>query len=725
MQFTRQVLQPGFGVHYGSNVLQCLMDDASPGVDLLVREAVQNSLDAAADGASYVSVEFEYSKIELSSLRGILDEETVGSLIEKRAYLDGGLYIRDKGTVGLSGPKRFIDGNHGNYGNFLKLCFSVGLKQEKEGSGGSWGFGKSIFFRVCAGPVLYYSRFIQNGFFFERLIFCLIENQTIRHDCILSEGAGLAWWGDYDEATASVVPCEDPNRIRAVLDKLGLPRYSQEETGTLIFLPCLRSGQIPVVPEPLFNKEEESKESLESNLEAFKRYTSIAIQRWYSPRLEGGGYTRGACLKASVNGVEVGSTGDPLLPFFDLIRKLYSCAVNGEVADPDLVGLAKLIPLQLRSTFADGDTSPGILAAIRLPHGHSLIRGRDSKFPDPEVQVFNFKDLEQTRCRPIIAMARQPGMVVAYRNSGEWVDEVMPDPDGCLLVGVFVLRSAALLMPDYLDACLEEYVRHREPPAHNDWLDGQSPGGKPLTIIRRLKAAVAKGLNRTFYLTNARDTERSSSRLGDVLGSLYLPNGFGQSPKVKAKRSGEWHCPEHQEYTCRSPGLCPNCDAGLVQDDFPNKGASESPRLTVVKQRFPREGMLYLEIEVFSGSSEHAVMDVMIASEGAAISRRNWDDWVGTQFPVTLSEINLISYRVQEDKWASQIDHESLSAAHDMTKYGDTSIPASVLLFNNHAAVEFKFNIKNVLFKFSLLLSSWDTVGKPVLFLRPHLADQR
>ncbi len=725
MQFTRKVLQAGFGVHYGSNVLQCLMDDASPGVDILVREAVQNSLDAASDSASCVSVEFNYSRIELSSLRGILDEETVESLIEKRGSLGVGLYIRDKGTVGLSGPKRFIDGNNGNYGNFLKLCFSVGLKQEKEGSGGSWGFGKSIFFRVCAGPVLYYSRFIKNGEYFERLIFCLIENQTLLNDCVLNEGAGLAWWGDQDEATGSVVPCEDPERIHAVLDKLELPHYSQDETGTLIFLPCLRSGQTPVGVEQLFSKEEESKESLETELEAFKRYTSIAIQRWYSPRLERGGYTRGARLKASVNGIEVGSTGDPLLPFFNLIQKLYSCAVNGEVTDPDLVGLAKVIPLQLRSTFADGDTSPGILAAIRLPLGHSLIQGRDSKYPEPEVQVFNFKDLEQTRCRPIIAMARNPGMVVAYRNSGEWVDEIMPDPDGCLLAGVFVLRSAARLTPDYSDVCLEEYVRRREPPAHNDWLDGQSPGGKPLTIIRRLKAAVAKGLNRNFYIRTARDSEGASSRLGDVLGSLYLPNGFGQSPKVKAKKNVKWYCPEHQEYICRSPGHCPKCNAGLVQVDFPLKAVGEAPRLTVVKQHFLHEGVLYLEIEVSSGSAEYVAMDVMMASDGAAISKQNWDDWVGTRFPLELSEINLISYKALGCEWDSRIDPESLGDALHSADDEDTSIPSAMVLSNDNVSITFKFNIKTALLKFSVLLRSYGTVGKPVFFLRPCLADQR
>jgi hypothetical protein len=118
-------------------------------------------------------------------------------------------------------------------------------------------------------------------------------------------------------------------------------------------------------------------------------------------------------------------------------------------------------------------------------------------------------------------------------------------------------------------------------------------------------------------------------------------------------------------------------------------------------------------------------MDVMIASEGAAISRQNWDAWVGTPFPVALSEINLISYSFQEGKRAARIDPESLSISHGGANCGVTNIPVAMLLSNEDVAVDFKFSIKNVLLKFSMLLISYDSVAKPVFFLRHNLPDQR
>ncbi len=718
MHFVRRVLQPGFGIHYGSNVLQCLMDDSSPGIDLLVREAVQNSLDAAVDGAASVRVEFNYSELRVGALDGILDAKTVESLIRLHGDTKTALCIRDIGSVGLSGPNSFAGSRCEDYGNFLKLCFSVGLKQSKEGSGGSWGFGKSIFYRLSHAPVLYYSRFLQDGDFRERLIFCLIEDQDNRAQCVVDAGAGLAWWGDYDQDTNSIIPCEVPERIYAVLEKLELPRYLGDETGTLIFLPCLREGQVPKSPSESGNSEDPEWISLKyTELEQYKRYTSIAIQRWYSPRLCGGGYVAGPMLQASVNGLEVGSENDPLLPFFSLIQKLYAFAVRNEADETDLKGKARLIPLQLRSTFADGDTSPGVFAVVRLPHGHSLLNGFGQDYPDHEVQAFNFKNLEESRKRPMIAMVRKPGMIVAYRNSGEWVDDIAPDPQGCHLVGIFVLRSDARMSPDYPDTLLEEYIRHREPPSHNDWVDGRGCNGRTLNLLMRLKVSIAKGVNRAYYSKAIVPTDKSGFMLGDIIADRYFPAGFSPLSKRETVPRIKWYCPEHPGIRKVLPGFCLTCGSILEQQRVKNQGGSGGPKITIVGQRFPAPGIIVVETELSGGSARSVILEVMVASDGAAVSRKAWEEGIGTSFPIELSELYLHDYKCLEkaesngdrgDGWASLAPSDSVPYIS----------PVLVTVSRECGTAHFEFKTPNILIRASITMERRDSGVRPVLAIR-------
>ena len=51
----REILKTDYAVSYGSATLSSLQNDSVPEIDLLVREAIQNSSDAAIglDGPSY------------------------------------------------------------------------------------------------------------------------------------------------------------------------------------------------------------------------------------------------------------------------------------------------------------------------------------------------------------------------------------------------------------------------------------------------------------------------------------------------------------------------------------------------------------------------------------------------------------------------------------------------------------------------------------------------
>ncbi|MCG4788632.1 hypothetical protein L0N33_25225, partial [Roseburia faecis] len=60
--------------------------------------------------------------------------------------------------------------------NFFKLVFGLGKNQEANGAGGSWGLGKTSYFRIGCGIVIYYTRIKAEQDYEERLIASLIED---------------------------------------------------------------------------------------------------------------------------------------------------------------------------------------------------------------------------------------------------------------------------------------------------------------------------------------------------------------------------------------------------------------------------------------------------------------------------------------------------------------------------------------------------------------------
>jgi hypothetical protein len=67
----------------------------------------------------------------------------------------------------------------------------LGKNQEADGAGGSWGLGKTSFFRLGIGIVIYYTRVeIENGYE-ERLIASLIESPKQKNRLLPTNGREL------------------------------------------------------------------------------------------------------------------------------------------------------------------------------------------------------------------------------------------------------------------------------------------------------------------------------------------------------------------------------------------------------------------------------------------------------------------------------------------------------------------------------------------------------
>ena len=169
------VNRTGKMVQTGHSLLKLIQNSSLSTVDLLVRESLQNSLDAAIHGGKKVTANFITGQCERVKVDAIFTGITkaLGECIEgeKTDFIA----ISDKGTTGLTGPLLEADYEEdADKGNLRKLIYEICQAQSVADKGGSWGLGKTVYFRVGVGIVIYYTRIAVSGGYEERLAAALI-----------------------------------------------------------------------------------------------------------------------------------------------------------------------------------------------------------------------------------------------------------------------------------------------------------------------------------------------------------------------------------------------------------------------------------------------------------------------------------------------------------------------------------------------------------------------
>lgn len=243
-----EIAEPGRMTQSGSSLLKLIQNNNMPILDLLVRESIQNSLDAKNEKDSYVTVEFKTALFDKEKLN--LELNGVTETLNKRYKEKECSYIAicDTNTTGLTGKLHYDDVKDNQYGNLLKLIYEISRPQEAEGAGGSWGLGKTVYFRIGIGLVLYYSR-IRNeeGNFESRLAASLVEDEMKKDSIIPSLNGkskrGIAWWGK-SIGNNKTCPITDENYINQILSIFNIMPYKEEVTGTIIIIPYINSKEL-------------------------------------------------------------------------------------------------------------------------------------------------------------------------------------------------------------------------------------------------------------------------------------------------------------------------------------------------------------------------------------------------------------------------------------------------------------------------------------------------
>lgn len=489
-----QPLTPGANVFYGHAVLDQLGLEM-PLIDLLVRETIQNSLDAAS-GEGPVRVEFRIRTVPTNDVVGLL--EGCGSLASDLPVECVLLEISDTGTTGLGGSTRMSScASPRDFGQFIRLVYSMGVNQQTMGAGGSHGIGKSIYYHIGKGLAFFHSRIADpNSGPEHRLAACWVEDQLLPSGILqkVGEGSistGVCWWGALGDEMDEKRPIEGSEECLPILGALHTP--FRTSNGTSIIVPFLDLEKLDC-----------------RSIEQLQERIRESICRWYFPRMKGSKTSGLPILEAFVDGVEVEPSGAAIS---GLLQQVRNVALDGA----DSAGI------QVRAVEVNGiEPEAGWLSWVQIPEGSAVPAEVDSG-----------------EGGHLLALVRKPGMVVRYHRADSWMS-AGDAPSHVLAVFQSNPDARILLKGKSGELPLEEYLRACEAGNHHGWEHRHEVGeihlGERQNFVNRIRKALRGILDPE--VRKPRETLDSSPEFGRKLGRLLLPASFGRrAAPMTAQRS--------------------------------------------------------------------------------------------------------------------------------------------------------------------------------------------
>lgn len=612
------ILGMDYGSSYGSGSLKALQNDNLPEIDLLIREAIQNSSDASLrEPGNSFGVSFNYKTFLpkrfndlLSDVKDILNERYPEAEAD---YLE----IRDHKTSGLTGSVRRAEvaQSPDDHGNYFKLVFDTGKEQTNSDdgmAGGSWGYGKSVYFRFGIGLVLFYSQIKTDSGYESRLIVALVEHENSR-DAILSgvreDAIGRAWWGRWDAAdNTELLPVTDETEIKEILDVFSAEPFGACETGTSIIIPYIDKDKLmeSIFPENCGISEDVI--SMCSFKDDIVEYTKLAIQKWYAPKIFNKNlakYSNQKWLAARVNGVGIKNTD--MRPLFQLVQELYTSALSANKSgkqdyNSELFRGIKSVPVPSKKVQGDraGFVSTVIVTNEDLGSTGAII--------PPQAYLRLFGAL--TKNDPIVMYARAAGMVLDYKIDGRWTKGLIkPEGEDQMLLSFFVPDCGLKLKNDkalgeYSGMSLGNYLRKCEKSDHMAWTDPSA-----LTVVTNIASQTTAKINDCYRAKSSGESEGTASKLSGKLGRRLLPTlSFGKKKGSSGGSGGEGG----------SGGTVNNLDC-------------------ILRQSIISADSMTIEFELkFKNIRKEAFIGVFVESEVGLMDAHSWKTGIGTEFPIEI-----------------------------------------------------------------------------------------
>ena len=527
----------------GSSILNGLTPVLSM-LDLFVRESIQNSYDAMIDGENHINVEFN---------TGYFDDERLPQYFEginyKLNYLKGKNYkflsIKDSNTTGLVGPTTISQiGESADWGKFINLIKNFAKSNKLEGAGGSYGHGKSNYYKIGNGLVIYYTRIkLSNDLYEERLMGCVVEQEKNK-DGLLYEiqkgnNTGIAWWGEM--INNELYPITKGNEINQILECFDIERYKNDETGTTVIIPYIDENAI------LKNVLPEKENDYGGWCNSIEAYLKIAIQRWYPTRYEnrisGQNY-----INVKINGES--QNNKEMYPLFEIVRHLYNKNFNNLYETEFEI---KCEEIRKNKIFNEP-----VIANFYycLLDEKQLKMTVPDNYESPFSQINNLITPTPDQNKIIICFCRKPGMILQYDIDGDFAAGIIsPDPNK-YLIGLIIPKSN--VYSELVDnkgqtkrITVEEVLRASEGPEHTEWTDISSyafdDGSKVdisnFEVVSKIRKSIKNKMNKYIQEKNEQSSQMIGTALNRKLAELFMPKrGFGQKatePSTPKSGTGE------------------------------------------------------------------------------------------------------------------------------------------------------------------------------------------
>ena len=638
----------------GSSLLNLIQNNNTPNLDLLVRESLQNCLDAGDKKHACVNVEFIIGETKTERISAYFDG-IKDSMLKKYGAQCSYIAIKDSNTVGLSGPVRKQDiGTDGKFGNYLKLVTEISKAQDVPGAGGLWGLGKTVYFRIGVGLVVYYSRIKNNdGSYESRLSAALVEDEKKPDSIIPHErgklSRGIAWWGQTDrkdKTGQTTIPVANESTIKAFLKSFGLEPYDEKETGTLILIPYVDKEKL-LADTVSFGQSDASQVPYWCT-NGLEDYLWIAVQRWYAPRIQNKSY-RGQYLNVSIKGPYETKgkkiTFSKMAPLFQLIQCLYNSSPNNPSSFNDKEIISKLIAIN--NVFKKGSATAGYINYLK-------VNASDLKMTPPDNLSSPYKYIskdcaDEIYNNPILLFTRKPGMIVSYATTGDWTYGIPPTDVGEYLVAIFVVNSDNELIQS--DITIEEYLRHSEKADHMTWSDWVIEAGNP-QILTRIQKGVQRKIKEDFHKTTEETEEKKNIGLGRALGEMVLP-------------------PEGLLNWNASQGDDGNSGGSTGNRSKKRAGGARSMKKSIKPMGSPQYSPdgIAMPVRLMFGNNRKVSIEFVVNTEGKPIDCNTWEDTFSTEFPIVLNSFVVTSATRGKGKEQSiLIDKETTVDSDQKTK---------------------------------------------------------
>lgn len=603
-------------VFTGKAALKAMQNEHTFLLDLLVRESIQNSSDAAIKDTQVFFVFYNIGKYKNNDLSPYFD--VIGDKLNREfsgqelTYLE----IRDSKTSGLDGETLKSKCTNNTQSNYMRLIFDMGKGQHQINAGGNWGYGKTVFYRLGNGIVIYYSR-TKNEYeqFESRLILTLIENEEspdalLRNE--LNNSAGRAWWGEKKENSGDICPITDEEEIRKFLQVFGVKPFEDEETGTSIIVPYIDEKALM----------EEAKTGFKANenminrctfLNSISDYLRYAIQKWYAPILNNSGlrnYGR-KFLNVYVNNEPVGR--DDMYPIFKLVQELYSTAY-AKFSGKNYQSNYSIICKESTDRYRKRSYQFGYIAFLKIKNAD--LQGGEALLPP-----YVYMNLSEEEYNGTISLySRDLGMILNYEET--WINakefSLLPEE---ILVTLFVPDTGAEIPFGEESISLGEYLRQREEADHMKW-DGD-PAKMKVKCVKRIKNSVDTCVRKHFNPEQFEESGESDfSEFAGVLGKKLFPR-----KKTKPKEIGG-----------SSGGGASRSEKRF---NFFTKG-------TIITA----EGRIKVSYELELKERVKVAIKTKVSSD-IAVDSKTWEEKIGTTYP-----LKVINFVVDAKERETEISHE-------------------------------------------------------------------